>query len=214
MSQNKNYNIHNDGKQPADSKPVTFPKAWRDDIREAVQVMNRGGIILYPTDTIWGLGCDATNAAAVSRIYEIKKRADSKALITLVDSEAKIDFYVREVPDVAWDLIELTTKPLTIIYDNARNLAENLTAEDGSVAIRVTRESFSRELCMRMKRAIVSTSANISGTPSPKNFQDISPKIKAAVDYICSSRQDEMQNPPASSIIKLGAGGLIEIIRE
>lgn len=214
MSQNKNYNIHNDGKQPADSKPVTFPKAWRDDIREAVQVMNRGGIILYPTDTIWGLGCDATNAAAVSRIYEIKKRADSKALITLVDSEAKIDFYVREVPDVAWDLIELTTKPLTIIYDNARNLAENLTAEDGSIAIRVTRESFSRELCMRMKRAIVSTSANISGTPSPKNFQDISPKIKAAVDYICSSRQDEMQNPPASSIIKLGAGGLIEIIRE
>ena len=214
MSQNKNYNIHNDGKQPADSKPVTFPKAWRDDIREAVQVMNRGGIILYPTDTIWGLGCDATNAAAVSRIYEIKKRADSKALITLVDSEAKIDFYVREVPDVAWDLIELTTKPLTIIYDNARNLAENLTAEDGSIAIRVTRESFSRELCMRMKRAIVSTSANISVTPSPKNFQDISPKIKAAVDYICSSRQDEMQNPPASSIIKLGAGGLIEIIRE
>lgn len=214
MSQNKNYNIHNDGKQPADSKPVTFPKAWRDDIREAVQVMNRGGIILYPTDTIWGLGCDATNAAAVSRIYEIKKRADSKALITLVDSEAKIDFYVREVPDVAWDLIELTTKPLTIIYDNARNLAENLTAEDGSVAIRVTRESFSRELCMRMKRAIVSTSANISGTPSPQNFQDISPEIKAAVDYICSSRQDEMQNPPASSIIKLGAGGLIEIIRE
>lgn len=191
-----------------------MPKEWRDDIREAVNVMNRGGIILYPTDTIWGIGCDATNEEAVKKVYEIKKRIDSKALITLVDSDVKIEFYVRDVPEVAWDLIEYAEKPLTVIYDNARNLAPNLLAEDGSVGIRVTREPFSRELCMRMKRAIVSTSANISGTPSPKNFNDISEEIKNAVDYICTSRRDESKNPPASSIIKLGAGAEVTIIRK
>ncbi len=129
--------------------------------------MNGGGIILYPTDTIWGLGCDACNAEAVARIYRIKQRQDAKALISLVDSAAKIPFYVREVPDVAWDLIELSEKPLTIVYDGARNLAETLMADDGSAALRVTREPFSRELCMRMRRAVVSTSANVSGQPSP-----------------------------------------------
>lgn len=187
---------------------------YRDDIRQAVEVMNRGGVILYPTDTIWGIGCDATNEEAVRRVFEIKRRNDAKALITLVDSEPKIQFYVKEVPDVAWDLIELSEKPLTIIYDGARNLAPNLLAEDGSAGIRLTKEEFSRNLCMRMKRAIVSTSANISGEPSPKNFADISDEIKQAVDYICTSRRDEKQNPPASSIIKLGAGGEVKVIRE
>lgn len=187
---------------------------WRDDIRQAVEVMNRGGVILYPTDTIWGIGCDATNEEAVRKVYEIKRRSDAKALITLIDSEAKLQFYVPDVPDVAWDLIELSEKPLTIIYDNARNLAPNLLAEDGSAGIRLTREEFSRNLCMRMKRAIVSTSANVSGEPSPRSFSDISSDVLQAVDYVCTSRREENTNPPASSIIKLGAGGLIKVIRE
>lgn len=195
-------------------RPAPLPQAYRDDIRRAVEVMNRGGVILYPTDTIWGLGCDATNEEAVRRIFDIKQRADSKALITLVDSEAKIQFYVRDMPEVAWDLMELAEKPLTIIYDGARNLAANLLAEDGSAGIRLTHEPFSRELCMRMRRAVVSTSANISGQPSPRNFDDIADEVKQAVDYICTSRRDERRNPPASSIIKLGAGAEVKVIRE
>lgn len=186
---------------------------YRDDIRHAIEVMNRGGVILYPTDTIWGIGCDATNESAVRRIFEIKKRNDAKALITLVDSEAKVQFYVRDVPDVAWDLIECAEHPLTIIYDNARNLAPNLLAEDGSAGIRVTKEEFSKHLCMRMKRAIVSTSANISGQPAPKCFADITPEIISAVDYVCISRRNENLNPPASNIIKLGTDGEVRIIR-
>ena len=142
-------------------------EAIRQDVKKACEVMQKGGIILYPTDTIWGIGCDATNAEAVKRVYDIKKRADSKAMLVLVDSSVKVDFYVRDVPAVAWDLIDYATKPLTIIYDGARNLAENLLAEDGSVGIRVTGEAFSKELCFRFRKAIVSTSANISGQPSP-----------------------------------------------
>lgn len=188
-------------------------REYREDISKAIEVMNRGGVILYPTDTIWGLGCDATNEEAVKRIYEIKRRNDAKALITLVDSEAKIDFYVREVPEVAWQLIEVAERPLTIIYDGARNLAPNLLAEDGSAGIRITKEEFSRNLCMRMRRAIVSTSANISGEPSPKCFADISPEILKAVDYVCTSRRNETHNPPASNIIKLGVGGEVKVIR-
>ena len=137
-------------------------EAIRQDVKKACEVMQKGGIILYPTDTIWGIGCDATNAEAVKRVYDIKKRADSKAMLVLVDSSVKVDFYVRDVPAVAWDLIDYATKPLTIIYDGARNLAENLLAEDGSVGIRVTGEAFSKELCFRFRKAIVSTSANIS----------------------------------------------------
>ncbi len=198
--------------RPRKSQPL--PSEYREDIKQAIEVMNRGGVILYPTDTIWGLGCDATNEEAVRRIFEIKQRADSKALITLVDSEVKVESYVRDVPEVAWDLIELSEKPLTIIFDGARNLAKNLLAEDGSIGIRVTREPFSRELCMRMKRAIVSTSANVSGQPSPRNFSEIAEEILSAVDYVCTSRREEKENPAASSIIKLGSGGQISIIRE
>ena len=188
-------------------------REYRDDIRQAVEVMNKGGIILYPTDTIWGIGCDATNPEAVKRVYDIKRRNDAKALITLIDSEAKLEAYVTNVPEVAWQLIEVAEKPLTIIYDGARNLAPNLLAEDGSAGIRITREEFSKNLCMRMRRAIVSTSANISGEPSPKCFADISPDIINAVDYVCTSRRNEDKNPPASNIIKLGDGGEVKVIR-
>ena len=188
-------------------------REYRDDIRQAIEVMNKGGVILYPTDTIWGIGCDATNEAAVRRVFEIKKRADAKALITLVDSEAKLEFYVNDIPEVAWDLIEVAERPLTIIFDHARNLAPKLLAEDGSAGIRITKEEFSKNLCMRMKRAIVSTSANISGEPSPKCFADISPEILQAVDYVCTSRRNETHNPPASNIIKLGSGGEVKVIR-
>lgn len=199
----------------SNQEPITSSnlKEYREDIRQAVEVMNKGGIILYPTDTIWGIGCDATNEEAVKRVFEIKQRDDAKALITLVDSIAKVQFYVREMPDVAWDLLECAVHPLTIIYDHARNLAPNLLAEDGSVGIRITHEEFSRDLCFRMRRAIVSTSANISGQPSPQCFDDISPEIKGAVDYICTSRRNEKSKQNASNIIKLGTDGLVKIIR-
>lgn len=184
-----------------------------EDIKKACQVMREGGVILYPTDTIWGIGCDATNEAAVRRVYEIKQRADSKAMLVLVDTPVKVDFYVQDVPEIAWDLIDVADKPLTIIYSGARNLASNLLAEDGSVGIRVTNEEFSRRLCQQFRKAIVSTSANISGRPSPHNFAEISDDIKSAVDYIVSFRQDEKANPKPSSIIKLSVGGEIQIIR-
>lgn len=176
--------------------------------------MREGGVILYPTDTIWGIGCDATNEDAVRRVYEIKQRQDSKAMLVLVDSSVKVDFYVRDVPEVAWDLIDLADKPLTIIYSGARNLAANLLAEGGSVGIRVTNEDFSKRLCQQFRKAIVSTSANISGQPSPKNFSEISEEVKSAVDYIVGYRQEEISNPKPSSIIKLDKGGVIKIIRE
>lgn len=176
--------------------------------------MREGGVILYPTDTIWGIGCDATNEDAVRRVYEIKQRQESKAMLVLVDSSVKVDFYVRDVPEVAWDLIDLADKPLTIIYSGARNLAANLLAEDGSVGIRVTNEDFSKRLCQQFRKAIVSTSANISGQPSPKNFSEISEEVKSAVDYIVGYRQEEISNPKPSSIIKLDKGGVIKIIRE
>ena len=185
----------------------------REDIKRAVETMRGGGVILYPTDTIWGLGCDATNPEAVAKIYAIKQREDAKALISLVDSEAKIDFYVPDVPDVAWQLLEVAERPLTIIYDNVRNLAPNLMAEDGSAALRITREEFSRELCLRMKRAVVSTSANLSGRPAPRRFSDISAELLEAVDYVCTSRRDEKDNGLASSIIKLTASSEVTVIR-
>lgn len=185
-----------------------------EEIKKACQVMREGGVILYPTDTIWGIGCDATNEEAVRRVYEIKRRADSKAMLVLVDSAVKVDFYVQDVPEVAWDLIELADKPLTIIYSGARNLAPNLLAEDDSVGIRVTGEEFSKRLCQQFRKAIVSTSANVSGQPSPQNFSEISEEIKAAVDYIVDYRREETTQAKPSSIIKLDKGGVIKIIRQ
>lgn len=185
-----------------------------EDIKKACQVLYEGGVILYPTDTVWGIGCDATNPEAVKRVYDIKQRVDSKALLVLVDSTVKVDFYVDQVPSVAWDLIELTDKPLTLIYDGARNLAPNLIAQDGSIGIRVTTEKFSHQLCQRFRKAIISTSANISGEPTPSNFSEISDDIKSKVDYIVGYRQEDMSRPKPSSIIKVGSGGQIKIIRE
>ena len=186
----------------------------KDEIKKACEVLQKGGVILYPTDTVWGIGCDATNEEAVRRVYEIKKRADSKAMLVLVDSPVKVDFYVKDVPMVAWDLIEMATRPLTIIYDGARNLAPNLIAEDGSVGIRVTNEEFSRQLCFRFRKAIVSTSANISGEPAAAVFSEISKEILNAVDYVVDYRREETGHPKPSSIIRLGAGGVVKIIRE
>lgn len=175
--------------------------------------MAAGGIILYPTDTIWGIGCDATNEKAVQRVYELKRRADNKAMLVLMDSEAKLDRYVSDVPDIAWDLISVSDKPLTIIYSSAKNLATNLLGADGSVGIRITNEEFSKKLCERFRKPLVSTSANVSGEPSPANFSEVSEVIKEGVDYTVSYRQDDMSKAAPSGIIKLGAGGLVQVIR-
>jgi L-threonylcarbamoyladenylate synthase len=189
-----------------------------EDIRNAVETMRRGGTILYPTDTVWGIGCDATNAEAVKRVYDIKQRDDSKALICLVDSDARLQRYVRNVPDVAWQLIDSLTdsdaRPTTLILDGAINLAPNLIADDGSIALRITQEAFSKELCYRFQKAIVSTSANISGEPAAQNYRDIDPRIVEAVDYVCWSRRQEHQPHKPSSIIRLRENGEVEILRQ
>ena len=189
------------------------------DIKNAVETMRKGGVILYPTDTVWGIGCDATNAEAVKRVYAIKQRDDSKALICLVDSDARMQRYFRNVNDVAWELEDSLkeaddAKPTTLILDGAINLAENLIAEDGSVGIRITNEPFSKELCFRFQKAIVSTSANISGEPAAQNYGDIDPRILEAVDYVCWSRRQEHKPHTPSSIIKLKENGEVTIIRK
>ena len=189
----------------------------QEDIKQAIEVMRRGGVILYPTDTIWGIGCDATNAEAVKRVYDIKQRDDSKALICLVDSDSRLQRYVRNVPDVAWQLIDSLKegdRPTTLILDGAINLAENLIADDGSIGIRITQEPFSKELCFRFQKAIVSTSANISGEPAAQNYRDIDPRILEAVDYVCWSRRQEHKPHMPSSIIRLREDGQVEIIRK
>lgn len=185
-----------------------------DDIKNALEVLNKGGIILYPTDTIWGIGCDATNEKAVERIYKIKKRQDSKSMLVLLDDANKIPSYINEMPEIAWDLVELTEKPLTIIYSGAKNLASNLIAEDGSIGIRITNESFSQKLIQKFRKPIVSTSANTSGDPSPMNFSEINREIIDAVDYVVKWRQDDFSRKNASGIIKLGSNGEIQIIRK
>ena len=188
------------------------------DIKNAVETMRRGGGILYPTDTVWGIGCDATNVEAVRRVYEIKQRDDSKALICLVDSDARMQRYFRNVPDVAWQLVDSLKegdgRPTTLILDGAINLAQNLIADDGSVGIRITNEPFSKELCYRFQKAIVSTSANISGEPAAQNYCDIDQRILDAVDYVCWSRRQEHKPHTPSSIIKLKANGEVTVIRK
>ena len=189
-----------------------------EDIKQAVETMRKGGVILYPTDTVWGIGCDATNVDAVKRVYAIKQRDDSKALICLVDNDARMQRYFRNVPDVAWQLIDSLkdgdAKPTTLILDGAINLAENLIADDGSVGIRITNEPFSKELCYRFQKAIVSTSANISGEPAAQNYCDIDPRIIEAVDYVCWSRRQEHKPHTPSSIIKLKENGEVTVIRK
>jgi L-threonylcarbamoyladenylate synthase len=182
-------------------------------INEACDVLRRGGVILYPTDTVWGLGCDATNSEAVRRIYEIKQRSEAKAMLVLTDAAARVDYYFDRVPEIAWDLWEVTDKPLTLILPRARHLAPELMAEDGSVGIRITSEPVSKSICARLKLPLVSTSANISGHPTARTFADIEEEVKQAVDYIVPLRQEETSLPAPSGIIKLGDGGLVEVIR-
>lgn len=180
---------------------------------KAIETMRNGGIILYPTDTVWGIGCDATNADAVQKIYDLKKRADSKSMLVLVGSEGELQRAVTTVPDAAWMLIEAAVKPLTIIYDQPKGLADNLLAEDGSVGIRITDELFSRTLCQRMRVPVVSTSANVSGKKTPRNFEEIDDVIKEGVDYVVRYRQWDTTPGKSSDIIKVSDSGEIQIIR-
>ena len=186
---------------------------FNDAIREAVRVLNAGGVILYPTDTVWGLGCDATNSEAVRKIYQIKRRADSKSMLSLIDAVGRVDYYFDRVPDIAWDLWEVADKPLTLILPRARNVAPELIAADGTMGMRITHEEVSQTLCARLRKPLVSTSANISGEPTARCFADISEEVKQAVDYIVPLRQQETENPAPSGIIKVGDGGLISVIR-
>ena len=187
---------------------------FTEDLKKACEVLQRGGIIVYPTDTIWGIGCDATNAEAIGRVYALKQRTDHKAMLVLIDSPAKLNGYVSQVPDIARDLIEASDKPLTIIYPNAKNLAFNLLAEDGSVGIRITNERFSHELCKLFRKPLVSTSANISGQPAPCLFSEIAEKVINEVDYVVRYRQEETVKAKPSSVVKISEDGCINIIRQ
>ena len=186
----------------------------QQEVRNAVEVLRRGGVILYPTDTIWGLGCDATNAEAVERIYAIKQRDLSKSLLVLADSVARVEAFVEELPPIAWDLIEVSSSPLTIIYPKGKNLAPNVLASDGSVGIRVTSEAFSKALCEAFHAPIVSTSANFSGQPSPANFREISDELLQCVDYVVDYRRDDVEKKRPSSVIKLMKNGTFAILRK
>lgn len=185
-----------------------------EDIKKAIEVLRQGGTILYPTDTIWGIGCDATNEEAVDKLYAIKQRDKNKSMLVLLDNPGRLQAYVQDVPDIAWDLIDLTDKPLTLIFNGAKNLAPNLINQDGSIGIRITSEDFSRNLCTRFRKPIVSTSANKTGEAAPRNFSEIDPDIIEQVDYIVKYRQEETYNQTPSSIIKLGSNGQVEIIRK
>lgn len=187
---------------------------YLDEIKLVVQLLKEGKVILYPTDTIWGIGCDATNNEAVKRIYEIKKRIDSKSMLVLLDVPEKISLYVKEVPEISWDLVDLTESPLTIIYPGATRLAQNLIAEDGSIGIRITKEKFSKDLIYKFNKPIVSTSANVSGEPSPACFDDISEEIKDSVDYVVKYSQNFKQKSKPSGIIKVELNGEIKVIRK
>jgi len=185
-----------------------------EEVKKTVEILRKGGVILYPTDTVWGIGCDATNEAAVKRIYEIKRRADEKSMLVLVDNAERIGGYVKDVPSLAYDLAEMSEKPLTIIYSGAKNLAQNLIAPDGSIGIRITSEAFSKAICYRLQKPIVSTSANISGEPTAAIFPDISDEIKNAVDYIVRYRQNDKKKSAPSSIIKFSSENIVEVIRK
>ena len=201
----------------------------KEDLQEALRVLREGGIIAYPTDTVWGIGCDATNAEAVKRIYALKRREDSKSMLVLLDSAAKLDYYV-DVPEAAEMLLTTTSphpspeerefddgqegKPLTIIYPNARHLAGNLVAEDGSIGIRISSEPFSKALCAQLKHPIVSTSANISGHPTARFFHEIEAEILDGVDYVCRFRRDDETPREPSSIIKVNTDNSFIIIRQ
>jgi len=184
-----------------------------EEINNALQTLKNGGLILYPTDTVWGIGCDATNVEAISKVYKLKQRIDSKVLICLVADDRMLKKYVKNVPQVALNIIEVTDKPTTIIYDDAQNLASNLIAEDGTIAIRIPDDEFCYQLSRRLNCAIVSTSANISGEATPKSFKEIAPAILKGVDYVVNLHHEKICAKP-SSIIKLSNNGVVKIIRE
>ena len=184
-----------------------------NEIKKAVEILKNGGIILYPTDTIWGIGCDATNTKAVEKIYKIKNRKLTKSMIILLNNQNLISRYVEQVPDIAYNLIEVTDTPLTIIYSKAKNIAKNLIADDKSIAIRITTEEFTSKLLDYFRKPIVSTSANISGEKAPLNFYEISDKIKKQVDYIIKYRQNDLTKQQQSSIIKIDNNNVFKIIR-
>lgn len=185
-----------------------------EEIVKALEVLKNGGVILYPTDTIWGIGCDATNPEAVKKVYEIKKRDDSKALVILINEIGQLHSYVKEVPEIAWDIVDFAEDPLTVIYQEAKNVAPNLLADDGSVAIRLCRDEFCSKLMERFKRPLVSTSANLSGEPSPKNFTEITETVLNEVDYVVNWRKNDTQNPKPSRIISLGVNGEFKLLRK
>jgi L-threonylcarbamoyladenylate synthase len=184
-----------------------------EDIKEALAVLKNGGIILYPTDTIWGLGCDATNPAAVEKIFRLKSRSASKSLLVLVDSIPMLERFVREIPDVVYELATVSESPLTIIYPSGKNLATGVCSDDGSVGIRICYDKFCSELIGRFRKPVVSTSANLSGKPSPASFIEIDRQVKEAVDYVVRYRQDDRMKKIASPVIKVELNGEIKIIR-
>lgn len=189
-------------------------ESFDDDIKAASEVVKRGGVIVYPTDTVWGIGCDATRSDAVKKVFEIKRRADSKALIVMLGSIDSLYRYVDNVPEIALQLIETAVKPTTIIYDRGINLAPELMASDGSVAIRVTNEALSNKLCRLCRRPLVSTSANISGAPTPRCFAEISDDVLSMADYVIKSRRHEDRLASPSTIIKISDDWSFKIIRK
>lgn len=185
-----------------------------EDIKESLNTLRKGGIILYPTDTIWGLGCDPTNQEAVNRIFSIKSREENKSLIILADSIGMVERYVKEIPEIIYEIVEVSDSPLTIIYPNGKNLAHGVCSEDGSIAIRICNEEFCNELIGRFRKPIVSTSANLSGKPFPANFSEIGQEIAEKVDYVVQYRQDDRVKHAASPVIKINSDGTIKIIRK
>lgn len=185
-----------------------------EDINESLTVLRNGGIILYPTDTIWGLGCDPTNPAAVEKIFRIKSREQDKGLLILVDGEAMLERYVSEVPEIAWELAGISEDPLTLIYPVGKNLAPGVCSEDGSIGIRICHDDFCRELIKRFRKPVVSTSANLSGKSSPSNFSEIEKPVIESADYVVKYRQEDWRKYSSSPVIKLGPDGTIKIIRK
>jgi L-threonylcarbamoyladenylate synthase len=184
------------------------------EIQKCVEILRKGGTLLYPTDTIWGIGCDATDADAVAKIYEIKQREDSKAMLVLVDSIDMLADYVEVIPDIALEILEVNDGPLTIVYPGAKGLAENLIAADGSAGIRITGEPFSRELIRSFGKPVVSSSANLAGDPSPGSFNEIADRIQSAVDHIVDWNRSGGRKRKPSGILKVHLNGEIEVIRE
>lgn len=184
----------------------------QEEINKAIAILEKGGLLLYPTDTVWGIGCDATNKDAVQKVYDLKQREDSKALICMVGNDAMLERHIDNVPDLAYDIIDLSTKPTTIIYDNPKGIAKNLIAVDNTLAVRVATDKFCQYLINKFKKPMVSTSANISGQPSPNSFKDISKAILTGVDYVVNLHQDKKNGPP-SAIIKLSNDSIVKVIR-